>query len=314
MKHLLLKLAGEPLLHFTLLGAVLFASQDVWLPLLQPTTITVSQADSQRLLAQWQRDTGKQANRETVSALIQQYIDEEVLLHEARWLGLQARDPVVRERLIRNMRFVEQNQQRDDAALLDAALALGMLETDLVVRRRLLQRMRHRIEAQAAMTTAEVDAYFKRHAQHFAKPPRFTFQQLYFSHNASEKRLAAQSAIAAGASEETLGKLGEPFLLGNKLQNLSQDEIERQLGPEIAQAIVQAMPGEWIGPINSIYGQHLLRLEIITKSEPPRFADVRREVIARFYAEREDATLRATLLQLRKRYKVEIEPPRQEAS
>ena len=306
IKRLFLKIVSQPLLHFILLGGLLFVLQPIFRQPLPLVPIQISSSAQLGLYENWTRETGRKPSVEEQAALLEQHIDEELLLREARRLELHLHDSVVQERLLRNMQFAEQAPGLDDATLLKSAYALGMAEADLVVRRRLLQLMRHRLQRSARVSEADALQYFETRIGDFEQPTRYSFSQVYIpsAPDADSQLLTAENALKLGQDYTELGK---PFLLGKHFEKLTAAQIKRQLGDDFVPLIASAPQGEWFGPITSIYGKHLIRVDAVEAPRAPSFSTVRSRVTAELYAQREDAALRANLDLLRNRYPVHVE-------
>ncbi len=305
------RLLREPLLHFLLIGALALLLQATGFDLLRnfltPPRIEISQADRERLAARWLNETGRHPTSAELQAMLRQYIDEELMFREALRLGLHEHDVVVHQRLILNMRFAEQTPQADAGELLQAALHLGMLHSDPVVRRRLIQRMRHQIENQVEVSENDARQYFQRHRTSFQTPERYSFEQRFFSADqpgALNRALAARQTLTT--DDKAVG--GDVFLLGNHFEHLSLADIRRRLGDDIAQSIAAATPGEWLGPVSSAYGQHLLRVQAVSDGDMPDYSQLQARVAAQLYTERERAALGEWLQSRRQLYRINIAP------
>jgi peptidyl-prolyl cis-trans isomerase C len=103
----------EPLLHFVLIGALLFAFT-AWRQQQQVRTeIRITSGEIAQLAAFWETQSQRQPTSEELRGLIEERIDEEVLAREAVRLGLDRDDVIVRRRLAQKMAFVS-----DDLAVL----------------------------------------------------------------------------------------------------------------------------------------------------------------------------------------------------
>jgi len=109
---LLRSLLREPLLHFLLLGALLFAV-DAWL---RPAPvadaggeIVVSKGRIRNLAQGFQRTWQRPPTRTVLEGVIQDFIRGEVLYREAIALGLDQDDTIIRRRLRQKMEFVSDN-------------------------------------------------------------------------------------------------------------------------------------------------------------------------------------------------------------
>lgn len=297
---------GEPVLHFALLGALLFTANQHWgerlLAAFNPQTIRITAEDVDRLTRQWMAETGRPAEPAQMHALIRHRVDEELLFREALRLDLQRGDPVILQRLINNIRFIQPDSASDPGQLLDQAYQMGMLHSDLVVRRRLIQKMKHRIESRNQVTEAEVKRHYDQHPDTYTQPPRYRFTQLFFATQA-----AASEARQQVSKNNRIENLGEPFLLGRQQPFLSQQEIEQRFGTDIARWISEAETDTWSPPLPSAYGHHLIRINAIIEPRRLAYRQARHRAVAEVYAARDFASIRQALDALREQYRIVIE-------
>lgn len=137
----------RPLVHFLLLGTLLFASR-----------------------ALLDRPSPAAPGRSADALLLQQALEE----------GLHRHDPVVQRRLAANMRFARADPGQSDAVLASEAIALGMHESDPVVRRRLVQAMKLRIEhavRAGRLSEEELERHLHENASRFTEPARVRIRQ-----------------------------------------------------------------------------------------------------------------------------------------
>jgi len=296
----------QPLLHFLLLGALLFLAKG-WLPPPAPP-IHDSAADVERLRQDWRNDTGLAPTPAQLQASLERWLDDEVLLREALRLGLDRRDAVAQRRLLMNLRDAYPDSPLDDAALLREAEALEMQQSDLVVRRRLVQAMEQRLLVGQAFSERELQDYIAAHPQRYAAAPRYSFRQVFVSGAGKAARAEAARLLAQLQREPQAPTLpGEPFLLGERFDALSAAEIARSFGEDFAVAVQRAPAGQWSGPQASPYGLHLLQVQPLPPPAAPDPAERRRQAAYALLAEREPQQLARLRAQLRQRYPVVIE-------
>jgi hypothetical protein len=308
VKQALRRLLRHPLLHFLLLGGLLFVVRQQ-IPAHDESlqTIQVSAGELQRLRAEWLRETGHAPSAAELQASLQRHLDEEILLREALKLGLESADPVARERLVQNLRFAFPESEASDEALLAEARALGLHRRDLVVRRRLAQVMAMRSVGQASFSEAELRDYVSRNPQRYASPARYAFRQVFVSGDRPEAERRAQALLRRlRAQDESAATAGDPFLLGADFAPQSAAELDRAFGPGFGAALAALAPGAWAGPLRSAYGLHLVRIERVKPGAAPDFAQVRARAAYALLAEREKALLQAELMRLRARYRVQL--------
>ncbi|HSW14744.1 MAG TPA: peptidylprolyl isomerase [Solimonas sp.] len=293
----------QPLLHFLLLGALLFALQDHLRP---REAIHLRAADVERLREEWRSDTGRAPTPAQLQASLDHWLADEALLREALRLGLDQRDVVAQRRLLMNLRFAFPETPLDDAALLREAEALEMQGSDLVMRRRLIQAMEQRLLGELRLSERELRDYVAAHPGRYAAPPRYHFRQVYLAAGrAPEEATRMLAQLRAAPPAATLP--GDAFQLGERFDGLTAAEIARGFGADFAQALQQLPPGQWSGPLASPYGAHLLWLEQIEPGAPADFAALRQQAAYALLAEREAQFLAQARSRLRQRYRVQAE-------
>src|SRR5262245_9650785 len=106
----------EPVLHFAVLGAAIFAVYRAVAPPARPTTtIVLTEAMVDGLRQDYLRRTGTPPSPEEATALIDRFVDSEVLYREALALGLDRGDIIVRRRLVQKMEFLTEGLEPIDA-------------------------------------------------------------------------------------------------------------------------------------------------------------------------------------------------------
>ena len=100
------RIAREPLVHFLLLGAALFAAERWRRPAAAPAggPVVVTAALRAELADGWTRAQGSPPTPEELETLVAAWIDEEILYREGVARGLERGDAKVRRRAVRPSR------------------------------------------------------------------------------------------------------------------------------------------------------------------------------------------------------------------
>jgi hypothetical protein len=308
------RLAAAPLLHFVAIGVLLFAARGWWNGRAAREQIVVSAADVARLREAWTREHGVRPDAEAERGLLSAAIDEEVLFREALALGLDREDGAVRERLVRLGGFVGEDTDGEEALVAEAR-RLGLDRSDLVIRRHLVQMMRlatERVGAAGQPSEAELADYLARHAERFATPSRVTLAHVYLSRRRGAELESQATALLARLRTNALSpaqaaSLGDPFIRGAEIRGASAVDLEESFGAGFADALRDAPEGEWVGPVPSSYGLHLVWIRARIPGGVPPLAAVRSQVALRLLHERGAARARERMETLRARYDVVVE-------
>jgi hypothetical protein len=276
------RLLREPLLHFLLLGAAIFAAYSVVSKRgsEEPGKIVITQGQVENLAFGFAKTWQRPPTDQELAALVRDRVREEVYYREAMALGLDKDDTVIRRRLRQKMEFVS-----DDIA------------------------------TQAEPTDADLNAYLLAHPAKFPVVQRFTFRQVYLNPDKHRASLADDAArllaqLKQSGDKADISALGDVFLLEHDFTALPASEIAKQFGEQFAARMPELTPGQWQGPIESGYGVHLVKVAERSDGRLPALADVR-EVVRREWdnARRQEANEKF-FQELLKRYVVTIEQPK----
>ena len=292
-------------MRFVALGALLFAIERRFAP---PPPVEVPDANA--LAAAWERASGFAPDAELRAHLAQDALDEALLAREARRLGLDRGDAVVRERLVSNIAFAGGEDATPEERHREA-LALGLDETDAMVRRRLASLAAARLRAEAArapVDEAALQAWFEAHRDAYRQPAARRFEQLCFAGADAETRAAAALASLPRGEYDASARTDDPCFRGREVPLQSEAEIARSHGVDFARAVFAADAGAWVGPLASSQGWHLVFVREQVPARDLELAAVRDSVRDAVIAERQDVALREGIASLRAAYAAESAP------
>jgi hypothetical protein len=235
--------------------------------------------------------------------------DDELLYREALALGVDRRDPAVRERLVRLGGFVGEDRGERDA-LEREARRLGLERSDVVVRRHLAEVMRlaaGRLDPADMPSDEDLRAYLGAHADAFRAPALLRLTHVYFARDHHGAALEADAArVLEGLRRDHVPPAdgparGDPSLMGAELGPIGAAELVRRFGPGFAARLEEAPVGTWVGPVRSSYGLHLVWIHERIVARTPPLESVRAQVLHRVLRERSDARARERIAALRAR-------------
>jgi hypothetical protein len=266
------RLRREPLVWFGLLGGLLVLADAAWRAP-EPSAVTVSPSVRRSLREEHGRRFGSPPTPDEEAALIRTYVDQEVLYREARRLGLDEADVIVRRRLVQKMEF--------------------LLEADEAIRE---------------PTDAELRAHLERYPQRFGGAERFSFSHVFAdrTRRGASAEATAQAWLGALRAGADAASLGDAFVHGRAFRHQSSARLATAFGPGFPAQLAQAPPNTWWGPVLSSYGAHLVRVSAHVPASVPTLASVRTRVRADRLQELRAHARDAALARLRARYAVRI--------
>ena len=276
---MLKRILHDPLLHFLLLGAAIFAiygfatrhRTD------KPGEIVVAQGTIENLVTGFTRAWQRPPTQEELQGLIRDYIRDEAAYREALAMGLDRDDMIVRRRLRQKLEFLS-----DDLA------------------------------SRTEPTDDQLQVFLRAHPELFQREPLFSFNQVYLNpqiHGANLRREESRLLNLLQKGRPDLGVQGDPFLLPQSFQDVSLADVKKTFGEQFASTLSASPIGHWQGPVTSSYGEHLIFLSEREESHMPALADIHDQVRREWFdAKRVEATNQFYEALLR-HYTVRIEPP-----
>jgi hypothetical protein len=195
----------EPLLHFIVLGAVLFGADHLLASRKDdPRTIVVDAAVDGQAIKIFKDARGREPNSEELYALRKVWLDNEVLYREGISLGLDRGDTAIRERVIFKA-----------LSMVDAGVKLPTIDESVL------------------------RSWFESHRQKYDEPARYDFEEAVMAGDRSEGAARAfAQALNAGAPGEVEADL-------RVFTARPHENIVQSYGADFANALASATAGEW---------------------------------------------------------------------
>ena len=257
----------DPLLHFILMGIAIFGLHRLW----REDTVTVRVTAEMVAAAEddFSQRFGRAPEDDERAQILAQLIDEEVLYREGQALSLAEGDPVLRRRLIAQMR------------LLMASAA-----------------PRHPSEA-------ELEAMLAAHPERYTRPPTRTLEHVFLdAARHAELTAAVQGAEAALRAGADPASVGDPFLHGRQM-TADEAALAARFGQSFAAQAFTLPLGEWL-LVHSRYGAHWVYVESVTPARPASLDEARAALLADWQEQARADAEEAAMASIRARYRVQL--------
>jgi len=275
------KLLHQPLVHFLVLGALMFLVYGLITD--NPTAhrgnrIEVDAGKIQRLEDSWEKQWQRPPTAQELVGLIENHIREEVLYREAMAMGLDQDDTIIRRRLAQKMEF------------LSADLAMLVEPNDV-----------------------QLQAFLAENRERFLEPARISFRHVYF--NLDQRGQSARSdaeMLRTTLEAEDVGDsavYGDRFMLDSEYTLASEREVAGLFGQQFAVNVFALDTGVWIGPIASGLGLHLVHISERVDARLPEFENIRDKVRNEYLVNQRAEVDEAVYQSLKGRYEIIITMP-----
>ena len=280
---MLKRLLREPLVHFALLGATIFAAWSLMSArdAVPRDAIVVSAGKIEHLEALFERTWQRPPARAELEGVVDDFVREEVAYRQGLLAGLDRDDTIIRRRLRQKLEFIAED-------------------------------FASRVEP----SDAELEAYLREHPEDFALDTRLTLRQVYLDpeqHADLEAEVRELRIALDGDPSLDAAVLGDRILLEHGYAELSLRDVANLFGPQFATAIVNLELGAWQGPVESGYGTHIVFVDKRIEGRLPELSEIRSHVLLEWDNARRQEASEDFYSELIERYETVIEWPEDSA-
>ncbi len=266
---------GEPFIQFLILGGLLFlfVSYIQQQKDRQTREITVSNEQVGLMMMNYKAQTGTLPTKLQLDAMIDDYIREEILYREAKKIGLDKEDEIIKRRLAQKFDF---------------------LQTDLT-----------QIPAPSEETLQQ---FYSNNSALFRDSATVSFSHIYFSTDNSNDSIAKQRALTVllqlkQTNLQRAPEKGDRFPLQYDYTNQSALDLRQNFGDkQLLHELFKEPLNTWVGPYQSGYGWHLVYITKIDSAMVIPFASIKEEVKMQYIDAEKTKQYKNFFEQLSKKY------------
>jgi hypothetical protein len=263
---MLLRILKQPLLHFLILGALIFVAYEFaaepepeeegvsnLIVVDRAALLTYMQYRAQAFEPELFAAELDAMNTEELGALTAAFVREEALYREALRMGLERGDYNIRQRLVQKVEFLLEN------------LLAGQIEP----------------------TDAELQAFFDARSEDYRVASAYTFTHIFFDGqqdtDGARSRAMALLGNSGSISFEQASQHGDRYPFLQNYVDRTRDFVANNFGADFVSTLDTFTPGElWQGPVQSRYGWHLVLLRARSEPRQPQLAELRERVLDDF--------------------------------
>jgi len=269
---LLKKILQEPLLHFLVVGSILFFYLSNKDDSVQKEQIVISKGKINQLSAQFEKTRQRKATKEELQALID-------------------------------------NQIREDLAF-EHGVALGLVENDSIIKRRVQQKIEFMLNDSIASiepTQEDLQAFMDKHKERYTIAPVYTFKHIYIN---PEKHVELDAYVESLKSEDltlVYNERGDSVMIESRFENITTAQIARLFGLKFAKSLDDLTQNNWVGPVTSGYGVHLVYIENKEAKHLATLKELEFKIKLDFRVDAQKKTINAFYEELKHKYDLVIE-------
>ena len=264
------RLTREPLVHFLLVGAILFAAGETHHRSVDSHRIVITPAHIAQIENRYAAQFGRRPDARILNRLIEDDVHDEILFRHGLALKLDQEDEIGRRRIVQKTRFLLED-----------------------------------LHPPADPTDAQLDDYYRSHAQRYALPARATFTHVFFLSAPDEYR-ARVDLVALADGSRRASEVGDPFPDLYDFSSYEPAQVYRLFGhTEFAESVFSVPEKHWLGPFRSTYGWHFLYVHVREPGQQLEFSAVRDRVRADYIADARERSNRAAFADIARQFTVQ---------
>ena len=269
----------EPLLHFLILGGLIFALYNLVSEQAgSADAIVISAGQQENLINTFSRTWQRPPTAQEFKGLLDDYVRQEIAYREGR--------------------------------------AMGMDQGDIIIRRRMRQKLELLAEDVASLavpTDEQLQVFLDENQADFQLEPRLSLQHIYFSTDrrgdaAEQDALELLQRLGTDGPGGELEQFGDPLPLPFRLEDMREGEIARLFGTLFTEELVGLETGRWLGPVRSGFGLHLVFIMDRVDGRIPALDEVRDAVQRDWFSKRRREAVDGLYDRLAENYTIDVEP------
>jgi len=282
-ENILKRLKKEPLIKFLIMSIAIyiaygfFGTRDAE-TLAKDNTITITSQEIDRLTFGWQQRYNREPTKEELQKLIDKRIKETVLYEEAKKMGLDKDDVVIKRRVVLQYRN----------------LVEGLL-------------------IPPDPTEEELTVYFQENIDAYVPDEILSITQIFFDPDKREESTLedAEKTLLALQKRKTLpdnyNTYGDNFMLANVYTDISPLELRKYFGRGFTESVLQLEPNVWTGPVLSGYGTHLVYVNKKVIPDAPSLEEVKETVLSDYMDVKQEEIVKKYMESVIAKYEVIIQ-------
>ena len=277
------RLKKEPLVKFLLMSIAIyiaygfFGTRDAE-TLAKDNTIIITSPEIEMMAFGWQQRYNRKPTEEELQKLIDKRIKETVLYEEAKKMGLDKDDVVIKRRVVLQYRN----------------LVEGLL-------------------VPPDPTEEELITYFRENIEAYIPEEVLSITQIFFDPDKREESTLkdAEKTLLVLQKRKTLpdnyNTYGDNFMLANVYTDISPLELRKYFGRGFTASVMELETNVWTGPVLSGYGTHLVYVHKKVIPDAPSLEEVKETVLSDYMDVKQEELINKYMESVLAKYEVIIQ-------
>lgn len=252
---MLSRLKKEPLIKFLIISVLIYVTYSFYgrrdaETLAKENSITITANEIAIMEFGWQQRYNRNPTAEELQKLIDTRVKETVLYAEAKKMGLDKDDVVLKRRVVLQFRN----------------LIAGLINAP-------------------EPTKEELSIYFKKNIEVYVPDEVISLTQLFFDPDKREETTLEDAEKALKRLQNLkdfpsdISNYGDNFMLANTYTDITVFQLQKYFGRGFTKSVLELEPNVWVGPVLSGYGTHLVYISEKKVADAPLLEEVKEMVL-----------------------------------
>jgi parvulin-like peptidyl-prolyl isomerase len=273
---LIKKFISEPLVHFLVIALVFFVVYDLInpTPLDDDKIIKVSNNRIEQLKTGFEKTWTRKPTAQELDKMVESYALDEIYAREAKALGLDENDGVIKRRLRQKMEFILQD-----------------------------------LSALKAPSDNELTTYLQNNKKKYQQDNIYSFEQVYLMTNRTEQEIEQLVKKQQQRIKQGQKPLGDSSMLPTSIVGAITYQVNRQFGQEFNRFLDKSPLNQWTGPVKSGLGLHFIKVSARTAGQVPALTSIKNQLIKDWHYQQNQEFKESYQQKLLEQYQIKINKP-----
>ena len=200
-----------------------------------------------------------------------------------------------------------------ETVLYEEAKKMGLDKDDVVIKRRVVLQYRNLVEGLLIPpdpTEEELTTYFQENIAAYIPEEVLSITQIFFDPDKREESTLedAEKTLLVLQNRESLpdnyNAYGDNFMLANVYTDITPLELRKYFGRGFAESVMQLEPNIWTGPVLSGYGTHLVYVNKKQVPDAPILEEVKETVLSDYMEVKQEEIIKIYMESVIAKYEV----------
>ena len=198
-------------------------------------------------------------------------------------------------------------------AFFEEAKSLKLFENDPVIHRRVIQLAEQHVRQNKVIgkpKESDLQTYVMNNSVDFMMPRRWSLEQVYVDpsrHSGRFSEVLKRTSNQLANPTINAKTLGDATILPHNVVSVTDTQLKQQFGLAFVSAVAEAPLNKWVGPFDSSFGSHFVRINNVREQQVAELSDVYNRAFLGWLEQQKKSVYHDRMREIRKDYRVSVD-------